>query len=73
MQRLDPRLALWCNTVPPGEICTLPVLLSRPTDGVRATVDARLTFLGGMIGLGVARPIDRAAPWRFVIRAGQEF
>jgi hypothetical protein len=48
-------------------------LISRPTDGIRATVDARLTFFGGLVGVGVARPVDRAAPWRLVFRFGQEY
>jgi hypothetical protein len=45
------------------------------TGGVRATVDARLTLFGGVIGLGVARPIDgfrdRRGGWRFVFTLGQ--
>jgi hypothetical protein len=32
-----------------------------------------VTFFGGMIGIGVARPVDQAAPWRLVFRAGQDF
>jgi hypothetical protein len=43
------------------------------TDGIRATVDARLTFFGGLVGVGVARPIDRASRWRLAFRFGQEF
>lgn len=43
------------------------------TDGIRATVDARLTFFGGLVGVGVARPIDHAARWRLAFRFGQEF
>lgn len=38
--------------------------LSRPTDGVRATADFRLTILSGAIGAGFARPIDHSARWR---------
>jgi hypothetical protein len=38
--------------------------LSRPTDGVRATADVRLTLLSGAIGAGFARPIDHAGPWK---------
>ena len=71
MQRLDPRFPLLCDL--PGQPCPPLPLLSRPTDGLRATVDARVTFFGGMIGIGVARPVDRAAPWRMVFRAGQDF
>lgn len=71
MQRLDPRFRLLCDM--PAQSCPALPLLSRPTDGIRATVDARVTFFGGMIGIGVARPVDRAASWRMVFRAGQDF
>ena len=50
-----------------------PEPLSVETRGIRATVDARLTFFGGLIGVGVARPVDRAARWRLAFRFGQEF
>ncbi len=46
------------------------VPVSRETDGVRTTVEARLRFFGGAIGVGVARAVDRGAPWRFVGGAG---
>ena len=46
---------------------------STPTNGMRATVDARLTFFAGLLGFGVARPVDRPAPWRFAFRVGQEY
>jgi len=42
----------------------------RPTDGIRATADVRATFFGSLIGLGLARPVDHAAPWRFVFTFG---
>ena len=47
--------------------------LSTPTDGIRATVDARLTFFGGLIGVGIARPVDRSAPWKLAFRFGQAY
>ena len=50
-----------------------PEPLSVETRGMRATVDARLTLFGGLIGVGVARPVDRAARWRLAFRFGQEF
>jgi hypothetical protein len=50
-----------------------PPPLSTPTNGMRATVDARLTFFGGLVGIGVARAVDRAAPWRLAFRFGQEY
>jgi hypothetical protein len=45
---------------------------SQPTNGWRASVDLRLRFFGGAVGLGMARPIDRSAPWRFVASFGQQ-
>ena len=51
--------------------CTSPV--AGETGGFRATVDGRLTFFGGLIGVGVARPVDRPARWRVAFRFGQEF
>ena len=44
-----------------------------PTAGIRATVDLRATLLGGGVSFGVARPVDHAAPWRFVFAVGQAF
>ena len=38
--------------------------LSRPTGRIRSTIDARLMFLSGAIGFGLARPVDRAGAWR---------
>ena len=51
--------------------CLAP--LSLETRGMRATVDARLTLFGGLVGIGIARPVDRAARWRLAFRFGQEF
>jgi len=65
--QLDPA----ATTCPSLAACPSP--LSTATDGIRATVDARLTLFGGLIGVGVARPIDRAAPWRLAFRFGQEY
>jgi hypothetical protein len=53
------------------DVCTGP--LSTPTQRTRATVDARVTLFGGLVGVGVARAIDQAAPWRLALRFGQEF
>jgi hypothetical protein len=67
---MNPNADMPCGpTIAPP--CAEPI--SRPTDGIRATADARLTFFGGLVGVGVARPIDRAAPWRLVFRFGQEY
>ena len=69
IRRLDPSADQSCHPV--STSCPPP--LSRPTDGIRATVDARVTLFGGLLGFGVARPVDHAGPWRFVFRVGQEF
>jgi len=43
---------------------------SRPTGGVRSSVDVLLTFFGGSIGVGFARPLDRHEGWSFVFALG---
>jgi len=57
-------------SAPPGIVpAIVPVRetpLSRPTDGIRATLDLRLRFFGGSVSVGAARPIDSAGRWRFV-------
>ena len=70
IDRLDPLMATPCD---PSTRSDCPSPISRSTDGVRATVDARVTFFGGLLGVGVARPVDHRAPWRLVFRVGQEF
>jgi hypothetical protein len=50
---------------------TTPV--SRATDGFRATFGFGLTFFSGSAHIGVARPIDHKAPWRFVGGLGHNF
>lgn len=47
--------------------------LSRETDGVRATFGFGATLFSGNFHLGVARPIDRAANWKFVAGFGPSF
>jgi hypothetical protein len=68
IRALDPLATPQCET-----LGTCPIPLSTPTNGIRATVDARLTFFGDLVGIGVARPVDRAAPWRLAFRFGQEY
>jgi hypothetical protein len=68
MRRLDPVVPFTCDSISP---CAPP--LSTPTNGVRATADLRLTFFSGLVGVGIARPIDHAAPWRFAFRFSQEY
>ena len=47
--------------------------VSTATDGVRATLGAGLTFFSDLLHVGVARPVDRPAPLRFVIGFGAVF
>jgi hypothetical protein len=68
IQRLDPNAAPDCAAVG-----NCPPLLSVPTNGIRATVDLRVTLFGGLIGVGVARAVDHAASWRLAFRFGQEY
>ena len=43
------------------------------TGGVRATAGAGLTFFSDLLHVGIARPIDRKAPLRFVAGFGVAF
>ena len=43
------------------------------TGNARASVNAGIRFFGGALGIGAARPIDRAGPWRMQIDLGQLF
>lgn len=47
--------------------------VSQPTNGVRATVGAGLTLFSDLLHIGVARPVDRAAPWKLVAGFGATF
>jgi len=42
----------------------------KTTDGWRATFDARVRFFGGAFSIGISRPIDHRAVWKFGIGAG---
>jgi hypothetical protein len=50
---------------------TTPV--SRPTGGFRATFGFGMTLFSGSLHLGIARPVDRRAPWRLVGGLGRSF
>ncbi|MBI3791129.1 MAG: hypothetical protein HY275_09660 [Gemmatimonadetes bacterium] len=41
-----------------------------PTEGWRATMDARLRFFGGAVSIGASRAIDRPDPWKLLIALG---
>lgn len=43
------------------------------TNGIRATVGGGLTLFSDAVHLGLARPVDRSAPWRFVWGFGTSF
>jgi hypothetical protein len=47
--------------------------VSRATDGWRTSVEIGLRFFGGSVGVGFARPLDRAAAWRPTLSLGREF
>ena len=51
----------------------LPVPLSRPTDGVRASAEFLFTLFNGAAAMGVTRVIDRRGPSKFTARIGQGF
>ncbi len=51
----------------------LPVPISRPTDGVRASAEFLFTVFNGAAAVGVTRVIDRHGPWKFTARMGQGF
>jgi hypothetical protein len=51
----------------------LPVPISRPTRGVRASAEFLLTFFNGSFALGVTRQIDIQGAWKFTGRLGQGF
>jgi hypothetical protein len=47
--------------------------IPEPTHGMRATVGAGLTFFSDILHVGLARPVDRPAPLRFVAGFGAAF
>ncbi len=54
-------------------VTSLPVPLSRPTDGVRASAEFLFTLFNGAAAAGVTRVIDTHGPWKFTARIGQGF
>jgi hypothetical protein len=49
------------------------VPVSRPTGGFRATLGLGMTLFSGSLHLGIARPVDHQASWRFVGGLGRNF
>lgn len=50
-----------------------PVAISEATAGVRATVGAGFTLFSNAVHVGLARPLDRPAPWRLTGGVGATF
>jgi hypothetical protein len=67
ISRLGPR-----GTFDPGFL-GLSAPASVVTGNARGSVSAGIRFFGGTVGLSVARPIDRAAPWKAQVDFGQLF
>lgn len=63
------RLGTVTSTDIEGNTIVLPV--SRPTDGVRASVSAGMRFFGGGVFAGWARAVDHPEPWKFLVAFGQ--
>jgi hypothetical protein len=53
----------------PGSV--LGTSVSRPTDGLKSSIDFRLRLFGGAVSAGVARATDRHQPWQFVFGLAQ--
>jgi hypothetical protein len=51
----------------------LPEPVSRPSDGIRASVTAGLRFFSGGVFVGFTRPVDQAAGWKFLFTLGQQW
>jgi hypothetical protein len=47
--------------------------VSVATHGMRSTVGGGLTLFSDIVHVGLARPIDHAAPWKFVLGFGTSF
>ena len=47
--------------------------VSRPTDGIRASLTAGLRLFSGGMFVGATRKVDQAAPWRALITFGQQW
>src|SRR6202008_2185910 len=54
----------WSEASSPAARAALQALGSVPTGRIRATADVRFTLLSGALGVGMARPIDQAGPWK---------
>ncbi|HEY8470724.1 MAG TPA: hypothetical protein VIL18_13820, partial [Longimicrobiales bacterium] len=48
----------------------LQALGSRETGGIRSAVALQLTFFGGMLGVGIARPLEAGRDWEPLVNIG---
>lgn len=51
---------------------TVQLLGSAPTGHVRSSASVTLRFFGQAVGVGVARPLDYPASWRWIFEFGQQ-
>ena len=70
----------WAELSSPGAIAAVQQFglvdgrpVSQPTNGMRATVGGGLTLFSDLIHVGLARPVDRTAPWKVVFGFGMAF
>ncbi|MEO7083607.1 MAG: hypothetical protein ABI442_01795, partial [Gemmatimonadaceae bacterium] len=47
--------------------------VAEPTHGMRATVGGGITLFSDLLHFGIARPVDRSAPWKFTGGFGASF
>jgi hypothetical protein len=47
--------------------------IAEPTHGTRATIGGGITLFSGLLHVGLARPVDRPAPWKLAIGFGAQF
>lgn len=47
--------------------------VSRPSDGIRASVTAGLRFFSGGAFVGATRQVDQSSPWKFLLAFGQQY
>lgn len=55
----------------PAALSTVQLLGSTPTGHVRSSASLTLRFFGQAVGVGVARPLDYPAGWRWLLEFGQ--
>ena len=70
----------WAELSSPGAIAAVQQFglvdgrpVSQPTNGMRATVGGGLTLFSDLLHVGLARPVDRPAPWKVVFGFGVAF